>query len=237
MDREGKAFGFVSEALEVLDTKQTLGVFPEGRLPVGGKPFPFTVSTAFIATHADSLIVPVYTDGNYGLLKRCNVVIGEAFDLKAYCKEGLSEQQQLEQLSNAPTADAQEVALLRAELEESMSIRTALEARCAGLERELEAAQAAPNVPQVSEAMELEAYRRAERMEREARERAEQIYHRTNGILADATCRVDAVTGALNGAADAFITQLNQLQEAVDASRQALQEAARTMGELRPEEG
>ena len=146
-------------------------------------------------------------------------------------------QQQLEQLSNAPTADAQEVALLRAELEESMSIRPALEARCAGLERELEAAQAAPNVPQVSEAMELEAYRRAERMEREARERAEQIYHRTNGILADATCRVDAVTGALNGAADAFITQLNQLQEAVDASRQALQEAARTMGELRPEEG
>jgi 1-acyl-sn-glycerol-3-phosphate acyltransferase len=99
VDREGKAFGFVSEALEVLDTKQTLGVFPEGRLPVGGKPFPFTVSTAFIATHADSLIVPVYTDGNYGLLKRCNVVIGEAFDLKAYCKEGLSEQQQLEQLT------------------------------------------------------------------------------------------------------------------------------------------
>ena len=99
VDREGKAFGFVSEALEVLDTKQTLGVFPEGRLPVGGKPFPFTVSTAFIATHADSLIVPVYTDGNYGLLKRCNVVIGEAFDLKEYCKEGLSEQQQLEQLT------------------------------------------------------------------------------------------------------------------------------------------
>lgn len=99
VDREGRAFGFVSEALEVLDTKQTLGVFPEGRLPVGGKPFPFTVSTAFIATHADSLIVPVYTDGNYGLLKRCNVVIGEAFDLKAYCKEGLSEQQQLEQLT------------------------------------------------------------------------------------------------------------------------------------------
>lgn len=99
VDREGKAFGFVSDALEVLDTKQTLGIFPEGRLPVGGKPFPFTVSTAFIATHADSLIVPVYTDGNYGLTKRCNVVIGEAFDLKEYCKKELSEEQQLQHLT------------------------------------------------------------------------------------------------------------------------------------------
>ena len=99
VDREGKSFSFVSDALEALDSGQTLGVFPEGRLPVGGKPFPFTVSTAFIATHSDALIVPIYTDGNYGLTKRANVVIGEAFDLKAYCQQGLSEQAQLEQLT------------------------------------------------------------------------------------------------------------------------------------------
>lgn len=99
VDREGKAFSFVSDAIEVLDSGQTLGIFPEGRLPVGGKPFPFTASTAFIATHADALIVPIYTDGSYGLLKRTNVVIGEAFDLKAHCKPGLSEQEQLEQLT------------------------------------------------------------------------------------------------------------------------------------------
>ena len=100
VDREGKSFGFVSDALEVLDAGQSLGVFPEGRLPVDGKPFPFTVSTAFIATHADALIVPIYTEGNYGLFKRANVVIGEAFDLKAHCKEGLSEQEQLQQLTD-----------------------------------------------------------------------------------------------------------------------------------------
>ena len=99
VDRDGKAFGFVSEAIEVLDAGQPLGIFPEGRLPVGGKPFPFTVSTAFIATHADAPIVPVYTDGNYGLTKRAKVVIGEAFDLKAHCKPGLSEEEQLNQLT------------------------------------------------------------------------------------------------------------------------------------------
>jgi 1-acyl-sn-glycerol-3-phosphate acyltransferase len=100
VDREGKDFGFVSDAIELLDKGKTLGVFPEGRLPVGGKPFPFTVSTAFIATHVDVPIVPVYTDGNYGISKRAKVVIGEAFDLKEYCKEGLSEQEQLQQLTD-----------------------------------------------------------------------------------------------------------------------------------------
>ena len=99
VNREGKTFGFVSDAIEALDGGQTLGVFPEGRLPIDGKPFPFTVSTAFIATHADALIVPVYTDGNYGIFKRTNVVIGAPFDLKAHCKAELSEQAQLEQLT------------------------------------------------------------------------------------------------------------------------------------------
>ena len=41
------AFDFVSHSIEVLDQGGTVGVFPEGRLPIGGKPFPFTVSTAF----------------------------------------------------------------------------------------------------------------------------------------------------------------------------------------------
>lgn len=99
VDRDTKDFGFVSECIEVLDHRGSLGIFPQGRLPVGGKPFPFTVSTAFIATHADAKIVPVYTQGNYGIFKRANVVIGEAFYLTDYCQEGLSQQAQLEHLT------------------------------------------------------------------------------------------------------------------------------------------
>ena len=53
VDRDGKDFGFVSDCLEVLDAGGTLGIFPQGRLPLNGKIFPFTVSTAFIATHTD----------------------------------------------------------------------------------------------------------------------------------------------------------------------------------------
>jgi 1-acyl-sn-glycerol-3-phosphate acyltransferase len=99
VDREGKSFSFVSDAIEILDAGGSLGVFPEGRLPVNGKPFPFTVSTAFIATHCDALIVPVYTDGNYGISKRAHVVIGEAFDLKALDTADRTEDARLEHLT------------------------------------------------------------------------------------------------------------------------------------------
>lgn len=100
VDRDALNFEFVSNALEVLDNGGTLGVFPEGRLPVGGKHYPFTVSTAFIALHCDAPVVPVYTDGNYGLFKRASMVIGEPIYLADYSQQGLTEEQQLEHLTN-----------------------------------------------------------------------------------------------------------------------------------------
>lgn len=99
VDRDDKDFEFVSNSLEVIDKKGTLGIFPEGRLPIDGKPFPFTVSTAFIATHCDAVIVPVFTDGNYGLFKRANVVIGKEIYLAEYIEKGLSESEQLDRLT------------------------------------------------------------------------------------------------------------------------------------------
>lgn len=100
VDRNSHDFSFVSDAIEVLDKGGTVGVFPEARLPVNGKPFPFTVSTAFIATHAEAQIVPVFTDGNYGLKKRATVVIGEPFYLTDYLKKDVSEDEQLQYLTD-----------------------------------------------------------------------------------------------------------------------------------------
>lgn len=99
VDRDAFDFEFVSSSLEVLDKGGTLGVFPEGRLPINNKPWPFTVSAAFIASKTDAPIVPVYTDGNYGITKRAGVVIGEPFVLGDHIKEGLSEEEQLAQLT------------------------------------------------------------------------------------------------------------------------------------------
>ena len=99
VERNSKDFSFVANALEVLDKKGTVGIFPEGRLPVNGKPFPFTVSTAYIAINSAAPIVPVFTDGNYGISKRASVVIGEPFYLTDYCKEDLTETEQLNHLT------------------------------------------------------------------------------------------------------------------------------------------
>lgn len=100
VDRDGKDFGFVSQCLEVLDDRGTVGIFPQGRLPVNGKPFPFTVSTAFMALQTEAPIIPVYTEGGYRPFKPSRVVIGAPLDLREYCQEGLSRQQQLQQLTD-----------------------------------------------------------------------------------------------------------------------------------------
>lgn len=99
VDRDAFDFGFVSDCIEVLDEGGILGIFPQGRLPIGDKPFPFTVSTAFIAKNADAPIVPVYTDGNYGLFKRAGVVIGAPFYITDYIVEGESEEESLKRLT------------------------------------------------------------------------------------------------------------------------------------------
>jgi len=99
VDRDAHDFSFISEVIECLEKKDTIGIFPEARLPINGKPWPFTTSTAFIATKIDVPIVPVYTDGNYGLWKRAHVCIGEAFHLSDYIEDGLTESEQLEHLT------------------------------------------------------------------------------------------------------------------------------------------
>lgn len=112
----------------------------------------------------------------------------------------------------------------------------ALEARCAELEAQLAAAKEAKAVPatQCQINYELETYRRAERIEREARARADQVYHQTNGALADATAKVEAAADEIGQMTDAVMAQLNQLQAAVAGSKQALKDAAVSMYTIRP---
>lgn len=81
---------------------------------------------------------------------------------------------------------------------------------------------------------ELEAYRRAERTERFARERAENLYRQANGVLADATVKVDDAAKEVSQMTDRVIAQLAELQDAVAGSKQALRDAAATMYTIRP---
>ena len=99
VDRDAFDFGFISESIKILDKGGTVGIFPEGRLPINGKPWPFKPSIVLIALHAGVPIVPLYTDGNYGLFKRARVVVGTPIDLRDYCDTVDPDEQQLKQLT------------------------------------------------------------------------------------------------------------------------------------------
>lgn len=77
VNRDAFSFDFVAQSLEVLEQGGSVGIFPESRLPVKGKPWPFKPSVAYIGLRTEAPIVPVYTDGSYGLFKRAHVMIGE----------------------------------------------------------------------------------------------------------------------------------------------------------------
>ena len=84
VDRDSFDFGFISDSVEVLDNGGILGVFPEGQLPRGGKMSPFKPSLVIIALKTHAPILPVYTNGSYGLFKRARVIIGEKIILNDY---------------------------------------------------------------------------------------------------------------------------------------------------------
>ena len=117
---------------------------------------------------------------------------------------------------------------LQAKLEEALAEKIRLEEQLA------QQSQDASEVEVPSPSAELEAYRRAERAEREARERADLVYYQANGVLTEATAKVDSIAADITDMADQVMAQLTQLQVAVSSSKQALQDAASIMNIIRP---
>ena len=151
--------------------------------------------------------------------------------LEAEC---ISLRSQLDAATAAVSGEAgAECAALRQQLAEA-------QAENVRLKEALEKAKAAPAVVAPVQAVptekELEAYRRAERTERLARERADQLYRQTNGVLAEASVKVDQVAADIGAIADQVVAQLQQLQLAVSGSKDALKEAADLMYTIRPED-
>ena len=110
-------FSFVEESLSVVERKGTVGIFPQGRLPVNGKAFPYKPGIVLVALRTDAPIIPVYTDGNYGLFKRAHVVIGEEIYLKDYATcENVTE----EELSSLTKMLEEKNLALKAELEKRL---------------------------------------------------------------------------------------------------------------------
>lgn len=157
---------------------------------------------------------------------------GEVAALKAQLEQAelrfTQKEQEKEQLA---IAHDEAVALLQQQIAELTAQRDAALAQI----EEVKAQQADAAARELA-AMELEAYRRAEQAERSAKLRAEQIYQQATGTLAQATTQVDSAAMQYKQIAEAVGTQLVQLQQALDGSKNALLDAATTMYSIRPEE-
>lgn len=145
-------------------------------------------------------------------------------------------QQENSALKSQPQHDPEleaKVAQLEAELLVAQTAKAELEHQLADMTAQRDQALDQQTQAQRHNEAELEAYRRAERVERQAKERTEAMYQKANGVLADATSKVDNASAQINGIADQVAAQLAVLQQAVTGSKTALKDAATTLYTIR----
>jgi len=83
-NRETRCMRFMDASADVIKKGQLVQIFPEGRNTPDGKIHEFKRSYLIIAHRAKAPIVPVVTDGNYGLFKRAHVMIGKEIDVSQF---------------------------------------------------------------------------------------------------------------------------------------------------------
>ena len=195
---------------------------------------PQNFRTAFNGFHKEDVVHYLeYINSKH--TNQVNQLTAEAEDLRRQLeKSAAPDPKQMEFISEL-LAERDE---LTAKLEASEAARAALEEQLEALRRDPPAAPEAQPEPAAQETSlasdELEAYRRAERTEREAKERAELVYYQANGVLSEATAKVDSISGEITEMADHVMSQLTQLQMLVSSSKVALQDASSLLSTIRP---
>lgn len=103
VDRAGYDFGFIAKSQEILRRGGVVGIFPESRLPKKGeeRPLPFKTSAAYIALSENVPIIPVVTNGSYFTKKRARVLIGKPVYAADLAKDGASDKENLQAVSDA----------------------------------------------------------------------------------------------------------------------------------------
>ena len=75
---------FVEQSVNMIRRGRIVQIFPEGRNTDDGEVQPFKPSYLLIAHQAECPIIPIVTDGNYGIFKRSRVIVGKEIDLSDY---------------------------------------------------------------------------------------------------------------------------------------------------------
>ena len=80
-NRETKDMSFIEKSAEAIYNGKLVQIFPEAKNTPDGKIHDFKPSYVLIADMADCNIVPVISDGNFGLFKRTSIIIGKEIHL------------------------------------------------------------------------------------------------------------------------------------------------------------
>ena len=86
-NRETRSMRFVDQSVEIIKKDQLMIIYPEGRNSPDGKIHEFKHSYLVIAYRANCPIVPIVTDGNYGLFKQTRVYVGKEVDVSTFFTE------------------------------------------------------------------------------------------------------------------------------------------------------
>lgn len=85
-NRVTKSMRFMDTAAEVIRKGGLVQIFPEARITDDGTVKPFKHSYIVIAHRANSPIIPIVTDGNYGFTKRASIIVGKPIYVSDYIK-------------------------------------------------------------------------------------------------------------------------------------------------------
>ncbi|MBE7056548.1 MAG: 1-acyl-sn-glycerol-3-phosphate acyltransferase [Ruminococcaceae bacterium] len=99
--RDIMGMGFIDEAVKVLEKGKMVQIFPEAYTNDKDKVMqPFKPSYIMIALRSGAPIIPVITDGNYGLFKRVHVIIGEKIYISDYCTSENPSREEIQKLND-----------------------------------------------------------------------------------------------------------------------------------------
>ena len=102
VDRDNYDFSFMGECINALEKKHSVLIFPEGRLPKKEEKelLSFKPSFVYIALESDAPIIPVYTNGKYGLKGKTRVIIGEKIYVNDLMDENKSTEENINNICN-----------------------------------------------------------------------------------------------------------------------------------------
>lgn len=84
-NRPTKSLRFVDDSVDCIKQGKLVQIFPEGRNTPDGKIHEFKPTYIMIALRAGAPIVPIVTNGEYGIRKKTRLLIGKKIDLRDMC--------------------------------------------------------------------------------------------------------------------------------------------------------